>query len=183
MQVEGRLRLFSSFWILPPAGIAVLAATWPAESPQLWSLAWTIPAGLVLWTLVEYALHRFLFHLRVRWQPLQTLLAAMHLRHHREPQKLEYLFVRTEYALGVSGVMGAGIAMATGDRFSTAGLICGLWLGFLAYEAVHYRIHRDGSGNRWLAHRRQAHFRHHFAKVERDFGVTTPIWDAVFRTK
>ncbi|MEQ1508731.1 MAG: hypothetical protein ABMB14_41270, partial [Myxococcota bacterium] len=42
------------------------------------SLVWTFIAGMGLWTLLEYLLHRFVFHDRM----LGKAAAAEHLQHH-----------------------------------------------------------------------------------------------------
>lgn len=183
MRAKDRLWLFRSFWVLPPAACAALYFSWPAESAEAWSLIWKASAGLILWTLLEYVLHRFVFHHRARWRFVQSALDAMHLRHHRDPQNAAYIFVRLEWALAISAGIAALMTAATIEAFSTASLLCGLWLGFLTYEAVHYGIHCGNPQRPWIAGRRQAHFRHHFAQAEREFGVTTPIWDVVFRTR
>ena len=58
----------------------------------------------------------------------------------------------------------------------------GIWFGFLYYEYVHYRVHITAGNAGLLARQRRTHFHHHFANPEQCFGVTTPLWDYVFRT-
>ena len=60
--------------------------------------------------------------------------------------------------------------------------LAGFALGYLAYDLIHHSIHRDDTKSgvsNWL---RRYHFQHHFAATDRQFGVSTPIWDYVFRT-
>jgi sterol desaturase/sphingolipid hydroxylase (fatty acid hydroxylase superfamily) len=140
------------------------------------TLASAYVLGLILWTLIEYLLHRFIFH------RFRGFVGSFHMEHHVTPGNLKYLFVRRPYAIGVSVLAIAVIGFITGSFLQTAGLIGGIWTGYLYYESVHYRIHFT-SGEGWLiARQRRAHFRHHFHDAKRCFGVTTPVWDYVFRT-
>ena len=58
----------------------------------------------------------------------------------------------------------------------------GFALGYLAYDLIHHSIHRDDTKSGVLNWLRRYHFQHHFAATDRQFGVSTPIWDYVFRT-
>ena len=46
----------------------------------------------------------------------------------------------------------------------------------------HYHIHHHRSDNRLSLALRRYHYRHHFQQSDRGFGVTSPLWDRVFRT-
>jgi sterol desaturase/sphingolipid hydroxylase (fatty acid hydroxylase superfamily) len=53
---------------------------------------------------------------------------------------------------------------------------------YVAYEVLHRRSHTHsprGMYGRWL---RKHHFYHHFGNPKMNHGVTSPIWDIVFRT-
>jgi sterol desaturase/sphingolipid hydroxylase (fatty acid hydroxylase superfamily) len=184
MTWKERLRLFQSFWIMPMAGAASLAVAKRLEpSPSLADLLWTVPLGLLLWTLLEYGLHRFVFHVTPRNAVMGRMLDALHQQHHRMPRNAVYLLVRTPYALGISSIVAAILAAVTQNLFWTAGLMCGIWIGFLCYESVHYRVHLTAAEGGWVGRRRRAHFDHHFRDPARRFGVTSSFWDSVFGTR
>jgi len=138
-----------------------------------------------MWSLLEYGLHRFVFHIRfeVRNQKLKEIVNASHLSHHAAPRDPRKLLVRTSYGLAVSGLLFALLYIASGSVYSTVGLLAGIWGGFLYYESVHYRVHLTSSASGLLAWQRRAHFYHHFTNNERCFGVTSRLWDHVFRTQ
>src|SRR5262245_9867099 len=46
---------------------------------------WLGAAGLLIWTLTEYLVHRSLFHLRPRSRPAQRLVFIVHGIHHETP--------------------------------------------------------------------------------------------------
>ena len=58
----------------------------------------------------------------------------------------------------------------------------GFLLGYLIYDMAHYHIHHHRSNNRLSLALRRYHYRHHFQQSDRGFGVTSPLWDRVFRT-
>jgi sterol desaturase/sphingolipid hydroxylase (fatty acid hydroxylase superfamily) len=174
---------FPCFWLLPVIGIALLAVTKQYEgNGGIWSLLWLLPLGILLWTLLEYVLHRFVFHLRARNATLRGILDTLHQNHHADPRDIRFLLVQPAYALVISAVIASGIVAITGKPFWMAGLMCGIWAGFLAYETVHYRVHLSSSETGWIRKRRRAHFHHHFSNARRCFGVTTSLWDHVFGT-
>jgi sterol desaturase/sphingolipid hydroxylase (fatty acid hydroxylase superfamily) len=136
----------------------------------------TVVIGLFLWTLVEYLLHRFAFH------RFAALTRSFHPKHHAAPRDLRFLFARPTYVLGISVIAMAGLWLLIGSAVEAVKFMAGFLAGYLYYETTHYRIHFTNGEGRLLRWQRWAHFRHHFHDVTRNFGVTTPIWDWVFRT-
>jgi sterol desaturase/sphingolipid hydroxylase (fatty acid hydroxylase superfamily) len=138
------------------------------------SFAIAFAAGLVLWTVLEYVLHRWVFHGRV----LGKRLAREHLLHHAKvdwfaPWSMKLaLAVPILSVLGVLGVLAAG---APG-----AGLASGTFCGWVIYEWIHRQIHVAAPRNAYARWARANHLSHHFGKVHANHGVTSPIWDHVF---
>ncbi len=80
------------------------------------------------------------------------------------------------------------LAVAAPLSMLVAGVAAGLTytLGFVGfyvvYEVLHRRSHTHapiGPYGRWM---RRHHFYHHFGNPKHNHGVTSPIWDVVFRT-
>ena len=138
-----------------------------------------VPAGLGLWTLVEYLLHRWAMHGRRG----RGIASREHLRHHAVPEQtspamrsLAYLgsFIGGGALAAVAGLL-APVALAAG-----AGV--GLVAGHAAYELGHWRAHHRPATNRWERSIRPRHFHHHFVSPRTNLGVTVEIWDRVFGT-
>jgi sterol desaturase/sphingolipid hydroxylase (fatty acid hydroxylase superfamily) len=178
--MSGRFRLF---WILPllAAGSLFLTGRYGAGS-QPAQLIWLIPLGLFIWTITEYVLHRFVFHVEIRSLALKRIINSTHLEHHEAPRDRDLILVQASYALSVSALYAVIIAAICRNSFWTAGILTGIWAGFLYYEAVHYRVHISTGNGPLLSWQRRAHFHHHFHDVDRCFGVTSPLWDYVFGT-
>lgn len=129
------------------------------------------------WTLLEYLLHRFVFHERL----LGPGPARPHLKHHA---KVDWFMpARTKAGLA-TGVMATIVVIAVASPWaaSFAAFGCGLISGWLGYEWLHRRIHVAapfGAYGRWA---RRHHLAHHFGHAGKNHGVTSPIWDLVFGT-
>jgi sterol desaturase/sphingolipid hydroxylase (fatty acid hydroxylase superfamily) len=132
--------------------------------------------GIISWTLLEYLLHRFVFH------RFRGLLGSLHHEHHGTPRNLQYLFVRPPYSIGVSALSVLMLWLATSNIVQSLQFMAGIWLGYIYYETVHYRVHFSPAEGGLLRRQRRAHFRHHFHNAKKCFGVTSPLWDYVFRT-
>ena len=179
---EGLIR-FRSFWMFPALAVAALVWTRRYEAAsRSRDLLWLIPLGALAWTLIEYGLHRFLFHVNIPGAGIRRIVNSSHLEHHEDPRDAARILVQTAYALAVSAVVAGAVAAMCRDLFSTAGILAGIWAGFLYYESVHYRVHVTSANGPLVTRQRRAHFYHHFHDAGRCFGVTTPLWDYVFGT-
>ena len=178
-----RLRRFSSFWLYPAASLLLLRLGFSSESirPSPPALLWLILVGCVLWTLVEYGLHRFVFH----WTPanpsLDAWVSQLHRAHHAHPRDPDRILARPWKTLPVSLAFLAALYAATGNPNTALGVMMGIWAGFLYYEWIHYRVHTSRS-ELGLRRHRSRHFRHHFVDPGTGFGVTSGVWDRVFGT-
>jgi sterol desaturase/sphingolipid hydroxylase (fatty acid hydroxylase superfamily) len=170
-----RLAYFAEFLVFPPlillfTALAFVRATPPR--PESWALVYL--AGFLAWTLIEYLLHRFVFH-------HAPVLARMHERHHDEPLELIGTPAWVSVSLGAVAVAGPCWAMLGFDLGTAA--TAGMVTGYLYYVLIHYVIHhwqpRPGS---YLSRIRRWHALHHHFADEGNFGVTTTFWDHVLGT-
>ena len=183
--MKERLVRFSSFWIFPALAVLLLYLTSRnGRNDRFEELVWLVPIGIFIWTLIEYGLHRFVFHIQVPVPNpyLRELLNASHLGHHAAPRDRGKVLVNPLFGMIVSAMLFAAFYALLRNAFSVSGLMAGIWIGFLYYEAVHYRVHFSLSGSGFVARQRRAHFYHHFTNNKRCFGVTSPLWDYVFGT-
>jgi sterol desaturase/sphingolipid hydroxylase (fatty acid hydroxylase superfamily) len=176
---------FRSFWLYPALGIVLLYSTSGYESRTLYpDLLWLFPLGALIWTLLEYGLHRFVFHFRSAAlnRRLRDILNESHLEHHAAPRDASKLLVSTSYGMVVSAVLFAVFYAVSQSLTAATVVMSGIWTGFLYYEAVHYLVHSSPSKSALIARQRRLHFYHHFKNTRRCFGVTSPLWDYVFGT-
>jgi sterol desaturase/sphingolipid hydroxylase (fatty acid hydroxylase superfamily) len=170
-----KLAYFSEFLLFPPLVlIATLLAYRNLIPPQPVIYALVYGGGLVGWTLIEYLIHRVLFH-------HAPILSQIHECHHHSPQDLigtpawaSVLIGLIAVAVPSWAVLGFGLGTAV-----TAGLVTGyLWYVFVHFATHHWRPRRDS----YLYRARLRHARHHHLSHSGNFGVTTAMWDHVFGT-
>ena len=177
-----RLMRFSSFWIYPTVSVVLIRLAM-AEEPtrSTFEYLWLVLIGILLWTLIEYGLHRFVFHWVPENRALRTIVAEFHLVHHARPRDPGRILARPQTTLPLSATILGIMFVLTGSAVMTTGITLGVWAGFLYYEWVHYRVHISSSVRGLNSHRRR-HFAHHFVNDRTGFGVTSPLWDVVFGT-
>ena len=144
---------------------------------SLRSRALAVAAGAATWTAAEYVLHRFAMHeLRGR-----GLASVEHLKHHADVTYFSPTSKKLASAAGTSAVVYPLTAKAAGHRWATA-FLGGFLSMYAAYEIGHRRIHTHPPTNRYSRWSRRNHLHHHFGSPMRNFGTSSPIWDAVFRS-
>lgn len=132
--------------------------------------AW-LAVGVALWTILEYAMHRFAFH-----------GFAPHYQHHAETRDPVFLLAPLWLSLSMAGALWALLWLTSGSMARAAATVAGVIAGYLVYELVHLRIHSTRPGGAALRFLRKHHFYHHFADEHVCYGVTSPLWDIVFRS-
>ena len=138
-----------------------------------------LPAGVVLWSFMEYVLHRFAFH-EARGKNYGS---REHLRHHgSDDSVLESWYLSWAGVLLVSLLALPQLGALVGLHQFGWGVGIGYLFAYGFYDLVHWRAHRRPIRNRYEAAIRKHHFIHHFHAPLRNHGVTTPFWDHVFGT-
>ena len=136
--------------------------------------------GVILWTLLEYSLHRFAFHYQPRTAWGQYLHFLLHGIHHDYP--------RDHTRLVMPPVVSVPLAFAFFFLFrwvfpaTYEGLVSGLLVGYVVYDMIHYATHHWPMKSRVGRFLKEYHLRHHYVDDQRAFGVSTPLWDFIFRT-
>ncbi len=172
-----RLTKFSyylDFAIYPALIVALVVLKYEATGLSLaWFQWWA--AGFIAWTLIEYWLHRIIFH------GGPPVIAKMHVLHHAKPA--EFIGVPVWYSLVFFLVFSFPILALLGVD-AGVGAIIGLLIGYTLYIGIHDAAHHRTSYLRpWLARFRVNHLRHHYQNAHAGFGVTTDVWDRLFGTK
>ena len=128
-------------------------------------------AGLLAWTLIEYAIHAWLSH------TFNTFATPLHDVHHRDPHAV--FTIGAWIPIAASWL--AGVALFGWSPGMT--LYSGIVAGFAAYEAIHYRVHFSAASCRAETHLRLRHLVHHHREPMACFGVTSELWDLIFGTE
>ncbi len=190
---SGFLEIFSKVHPIVPALIYV-----PVVAATLWfglarvalpQAVLAIVGGLFFWSLLEYTLHRFLFHLPRRGPVSTWTYLTFHGVHHMYPDDTLRLVMVPSVSLPLAAVFWAVFSALMPDGVWQAAF-AGLVAGYLNYDYSHWATHflklpRAGllaPFARILKGQRRRHMRHHFADHDLGYGVSTGFWDHVFRT-
>lgn len=143
--------------------------------------------GLFIWTLAEYLLHRFIFHFKARnpWQ--ERVIFLFHGVHHAQPQCKTRLVmppvVSIPLALVLYGLFYLVIGMLMQNVHWVAPIFAGMITGYIIYDLTHYATHHFPMRSKVLKFLKRYHMQHHYKTPNMRFGVSSPLWDIVFKTK
>jgi sterol desaturase/sphingolipid hydroxylase (fatty acid hydroxylase superfamily) len=168
-----RVSYFLDFYLAAFAMLVVAHRTAASGAGALPAFLLAAAGGYASWTLLEYLVHRFVYH-RVRW------FRRLHDSHHAHPQELfggpPVVTVALILTIAFVALFGRPEGLAEGAAF-------GMLAGYMAYMAVHHAAHHrimrpGGLPDRICRH----HLRHHFDTEERFFGISTSFWDRILGT-
>lgn len=142
--------------------------------------------GLFLWTISEYLLHRFLFHMPVKGEKAERIVFLFHGVHHAQPQIKTRLVMPPAVAIPLAAIFYGLFALIFGGLFQAANWVgpvfSGFIIGYLIYDLTHYATHHFPMRNGYLKFIKRYHMQHHYKTPDKRFGVSSPIWDKVFNT-
>ncbi len=141
----------------------------------------TVTLGVLLWSLVEYAMHRFAFHAHADGETARIALLLAHGHHHVWPDDKRRI-AATPVQLGSLLLLFFGLLVLPLGTRAGLGIYAGFVIGYAAYEWLHYLAHHGRSTIGWLAWLRAHHMHHHHRDPGMRWGISTPLWDYVFRT-
>jgi sterol desaturase/sphingolipid hydroxylase (fatty acid hydroxylase superfamily) len=163
---------------LPLVVIFLVFGTWSFDPVSLLAL---VAAGWLVWTLVEYWLHRACFHLRPDTPARRVASFIVHRHHHVAPGDRTRL-VAMPWQSGALALLLLGVYSLLAGPAARWPLLAGSLLGYLAYELAHYTAHHRRPRTAPGRALRRRHLHHHFKDAGADFGISSPLWDVVFRT-
>ena len=136
-------------------------------------------SGALFWSIFEYVMHRYLFHMVVESPRAKRFVYTMHGVHHEFPRDKERLFMPPVPSLVVASVIFTIMYLSIG--WYALAFFPGFLFGYLMYGSMHYAIHAF-SPPRFLKALWRNHHLHHYKAPEKGFGVSSVLWDVVFGT-
>ncbi|KAJ8724590.1 hypothetical protein PYW08_016064 [Mythimna loreyi] len=137
--------------------------------------------GVLLWTALEYSLHRWVFHL----DPGSSVtMIQVHFLIHGMHHKVPFDGLRQVFPPVPAFFLGVLLFVMLQPFLDLPYLkLTGAIIGYLTYDMIHYYVHhgapRDGT---YLYTMKRYHSNHHFINHDKAFGISSSIWDHVFRT-
>lgn len=186
MRIVGRSASLYHGWlcteplvIFPPVIVYMLAWVERSRGLGMAPAAVLYAGGLFAWTLLEWGVHRAM-HVRTRSRAFSRIQEP-HLRHHREPNNLVSSVIMLRAGIPLAALLFGVTLVVFRDLRDAVVFHAGLMTGYVLYEFIHLHCHAGWHvpGLRALA---RYHRSHHYGRWDRAFGVTSPLWDLIFRT-
>jgi sterol desaturase/sphingolipid hydroxylase (fatty acid hydroxylase superfamily) len=171
------------FWVPIALFVPIIGGTtaWSAQIAGLGPTAGMFAVGLLVWTLLEYWLHRVAFHYEAKSRFGKKLVWYAHGVHHDWPNDKLRLVFPPAVSLPLAALF-FGIFTVLFGHSLRFGAFAGLCAGYLAYDMIHYATHFYAFDGRVMRFLRSYHMAHHFKHEPLRFGVSNPLWDYVFGT-
>ena len=138
--------------------------------------------GLVVWSFLEYFIHRYIYHSKLSKKLFNYTIGSFHLYHHQNMFDLRVLNAGFLMIYSAAFILLAPILFLFQNWFLTASFGLGLLLGYYFYEWVHYLIHYKKFENGYMNYIQKYHFHHHDHAPHKNYGNTNHFWDVVFNT-
>jgi sterol desaturase/sphingolipid hydroxylase (fatty acid hydroxylase superfamily) len=183
---SGLLNFFSRVHPVMPAVIfvPVITAMWllgDRDGYGAGQMALLTLAGVGVWTLTEYWLHRLVFHWEPKFRGGDRFHFVIHGVHHDHPNDKLRLVMPPAASIPLAAIFFGLFTLVFGGPAAYP-IFSGLILGYLVYDYTHYHLHHHVPRTTLGKRLREQHMRHHFQDHRYGFGVSSPLWDVVFRT-
>lgn len=169
---------------LPPVAYGTYLGLTNIDPLPLATFYWAF--GLFLWSLVEYVLHRFLFHIEAALpdHPIAlTVHFLLHGVHHYLPMdRYRLVMPPTLFLVLATPFYKLAHFIFSYDWYVANMVFSGGIFGYICYDLTHYFLHHKQLPAYWRSLKKY-HLQHHFADFENGFGVTSRFWDRVFGTE
>jgi sterol desaturase/sphingolipid hydroxylase (fatty acid hydroxylase superfamily) len=134
---------------------------------------------------VEYCIHRFISHgtLMYKIKPTTAIWKRIHYDHHQNPANPAVLLGAPQQVIGGSILFALPIGWIVGGyQGAAAAVAVGLFHAGVV-ELVHANSHVPVLPDwRYFKYLKSLHLLHHFRNETVNFGVTSPLFDMLFRT-
>ena len=154
-----------------------------ALSHEIISAVVTVAAffsGLLAFTLLEYLTHKYVFHMNTDTSLRADIQYKFHGVHHEYPKDKGRLAMPPVVSIVFTAGFFFLFKLMMGDL--AYGFLPGFVVGYAGYLFVHYIVHAFRPPNNVFKILWVNHGIHHYKSPDKAFGVSSPLWDYIFRT-
>jgi len=138
-------------------------------------------AALGAWTFAEYLLHRFIFHYHPTTEFGKRISFLTHGVHHDYPNDSKRLVMPPLLGAPLAAIFYTLFYFTFGENLMHP-FFAGFISGYLVYDMMHYALHHSTFESAFWKEMKSHHATHHYHDPENGFGVSSKMWDYVFRT-
>lgn len=152
-------------------------------SVSVWLMPLLFVSGVLIWSLSEYVIHRWVFHLRPpHWSKvLITIHFLLHGQHHKNPMNRNRLVFPPVPAMPFAFVIWL-IGTSLLPLATAQCVLSGVALGYVIYDLIHYYLHHGVPSTNYFRDLKNYHVKHHYVYHELGFGISSKLWDYPFGT-
>ncbi len=137
--------------------------------------------GIIVWTLTEYSLHRFVFHFEPENEIGKKMHFVFHGVHHDYPNDSKRLVMPPSVSIPLAALFYFIFSLVLNDAFLPS-FFSGFLIGYLIYDMTHYAVHHLTWHNKLFLVLKKHHMKHHYKDNSKGFGVSQQIWDYIWGT-
>jgi len=137
--------------------------------------------GILVWSFAEYILHRFVFHFVPKSGWGLRMHFIFHGVHHDYPNDRLRLVMPPSVSIPLAFLFYFlfSLFLSTPQLYS---FFPGFVTGYLFYDIGHYAMHHYNFKSGLMKKMKKHHMLHHYADADKGYGVSSVLWDKVFRS-
>ncbi|KAL4424625.1 hypothetical protein ABPG77_002243 [Micractinium sp. CCAP 211/92] len=178
-------RMTCTEWYVVPLLWLPIAAAFMARgvlgglSPLLLPL--TLAIGVLVWQLLEYSIHRWLFHFEPKSPRGIEWHFMLHGHHHKYPMDFDRLVFPPAIAALVIALFHALLHQLLPASWASP-LLGGGIVGYVLYDTTHWALHSGRA--EWLCGHvlKTSHMDHHYVDDSVGYGISSTLYDHAFNT-
>lgn len=136
--------------------------------------------GLLAFTLVEYMMHKHLFHMEPDTEIKDKIQYSTHGVHHDYPRDKDRLAMPPVISALYTVIFYVVFTLVMGDY--ALYFLPGFLIGYSLYLGVHFVVHAYQPPKNFLKVLWVNHAIHHYKDPDVAFGVSSPLWDMLLGT-
>ena len=140
-----------------------------------------LAAGLFIWTITEYLLHRYIFHFVPKSKWGLRLHFIFHGVHHDYPRDAKRLVMPPSASIPLALLFYFLFLWLLPANMMNA-FFAGFLVGYLVYDMTHYAIHHANFKSPIMKAIKQHHMLHHYSDSSKGYGVSSSLWDILFQS-
>ncbi len=137
--------------------------------------------GLAVWTATEYLLHRFIFHYHPTSDFGKRIHFIFHGVHHDYPKDKKRLVMPPSASIPLATLFYFLFSLFL-TKVHLFAFFPAFLLGYLVYDMLHYAMHHYNFKSGIMKEIKQHHMLHHYQDPNHGYGVSSSLWDIIFRS-
>jgi sterol desaturase/sphingolipid hydroxylase (fatty acid hydroxylase superfamily) len=138
--------------------------------------------GVMVWTITEYLLHRYIFHFEPKSEWGKRIHFIFHGVHHDYPQDAKRLVMPPSASIPLAILFYLLFSLFFQNKSYLLTFFAGFITGYLLYDMLHYAIHHHNFKSPLMKKLKVHHMLHHYADPAKGYGVSSALWDIIFKS-